>query len=60
MAKTANLNMGHPPEIFSYSIYLTSQIFGTSKYAKSGEKISVIAAKAKPRFSYVSLKANNT
>ncbi len=44
--------MGHPPEIFSYGIYPKSQIFGTSQYAKFGEKIAVIAAKMKMRFSY--------
>ena len=41
-ANLANLDMGHPPEIYSYGIYLNSQIFGTLQYAKFGEKIIVI------------------
>ena len=40
-AKLANLDMGHPPEIFSEGILLESQIFGTSQYANSGQKTAL-------------------
>ena len=52
--KIANLNMGNPPEIFSSGIFLTSQIFGTSQYANSWEKIATIAAKVKKDICFTS------
>ncbi len=41
-ATLANLDMGHPPEMFSQGIYLNSLIFGTSQYAKFGEKTAMM------------------
>ncbi len=52
-AKIANLIRQQIPKI-------TSQIFSTLQYAKSGEKIALIAAEAKPRFSLILLKVNKS
>ncbi len=51
----ANLDMDHLNEIYSLGIYLNSQIFGTSQYAKFGEKTSVIRRRFEAKVFFVSM-----
>ena len=57
--KLANLDKGHQPETSSQSIYLSSQIFGTSQHAKFGEKPAMICRRSKAEI-FLCLNANNS